>query len=89
MLTKEQDYLWARPALVANKLRAMELQAGKPQKKGKKRGPAYAYNIKALRDQEMAIARQAEQSYERFAERWNARPPKDQVRGHLKSARPE
>jgi hypothetical protein len=26
--TKETDYLWARPALVANKVRAMELQAG-------------------------------------------------------------
>ena len=31
MLTKESDYRWARPALVANKLRAMELQAGSPQ----------------------------------------------------------
>ena len=28
VLTKKQDYLWARPALVANKMRAMELQAG-------------------------------------------------------------
>ncbi|NJO38363.1 MAG: IS110 family transposase [Rhizobiales bacterium] len=78
MLTKEQDYLWVRPALVANKLRAMELQAGEPQKKGNKRGAAYAYNIKALRDQEMAIARQAEQGYERSVERWKTRPPRDQ-----------
>jgi len=31
-------------------MRAMELQAGKPQKKGNKPGPAYAYNIKKLRD---------------------------------------
>lgn len=48
MLTKETDYLWARPSLVAHKMRAMELQAGKPQKKGNKPGPAYAYNIKNL-----------------------------------------
>ena len=34
VLTKERDYLWARPALVANKMRALELQAGLPQKKG-------------------------------------------------------
>ena len=27
VLTKEQDYLWARPALVANKMRALQLQA--------------------------------------------------------------
>jgi hypothetical protein len=46
-LTKDEDYLWARPALVANKTRAMELQAGKPQTKGNRRGPAYAYNVKA------------------------------------------
>ena len=70
VLTKEQDYLWARPALVANKTRAMELQAGRPQKKGNRRGPAYAYNIKALRDQEQQLAQQAERSYARFVDRW-------------------
>ena len=35
---------------------AMELQAGLPQKKGRRRDPAYAYNLKALRDQERQIA---------------------------------
>src|SRR6476646_2767024 len=34
LLTKEVDYQWARPALVANKIRAMELQAGQPARKG-------------------------------------------------------
>jgi transposase len=43
LLTKEQDYFWARPALIASKARAMELQAGHAQKKGNRRGPAYAY----------------------------------------------
>lgn len=33
MLTKQEDYLWARSSLVAHKMRSMELQAGKPQKK--------------------------------------------------------
>jgi transposase len=89
LLTKERDYLWARPALVATKLRAMELQAGKPQKKGNRRGPAYAYNVKALRKQEMHIAEQAERSYEHFVERWQPRPPKDQARGRLNPARHE
>ena len=56
LLAKEADYLWARPALVAHKLRALELQAGRPMKKGNRRGPAYAYNVKALRNREMAIA---------------------------------
>jgi len=89
MLSKEEDYLWARPALVANKMRAMELQAGRPQQKGNRRGPAYAYNIKALREQEMHLARQAERNYERFVGAWRPRPPADHVRGRLKPAGPE
>lgn len=42
LLTKGADYQWARPALVASKLRAIELQAGQPARKGNKRGTAYA-----------------------------------------------
>lgn len=89
LLTKEEDYLWARPALVANKRRAMELQAGRPHKKGNKRGPAYAYNVKALREQEMRIAKQAERSYEHFVDQWRTRPSPDTARGRLKPARRE
>jgi len=44
LLIKGADYQWARPALVANKLRAMELKAGQPARKGSKPGAAYAYN---------------------------------------------
>jgi transposase len=68
--TKEVDYRWARPALVANKVRAMQLQAGEPAMKGSRRGAAYAYNIKELRDREIAVARHAEQAYERFVRHW-------------------
>lgn len=75
LLTKEADYLWQRPALVANKVRAMELQAGQPAKKGNKRGPAYAYNVKELRDREMEVARQAEHVYEQFVGHWQPRGP--------------
>jgi hypothetical protein len=60
LLTKETDYLWVRPALVANKVRKMELQAGQPQQKGNRRGPTYAYNIKELRAREMNVAHHAE-----------------------------
>lgn len=86
LLTKGTDYRWARPALVANKTRAMELQAGRPQQKGNRRGAAYAYNIKALRDQEMQLAKQAEQSYEHFVAQWKPRLPKDKARGRLNPA---
>jgi transposase len=86
MLTRNEDYLWARPALVANKTRAMELQAGHPQQKGSRRGAAYAYNIKALRDKEMLVAAQAERSYEHFTAQWKTRRPKEPARGRLSSA---
>ena len=73
LLTKSADYQWARPALVASKLRAMELQAGQPVRKGNKRGTAYAYNVKALRDAEIELARHAEKAYERFVSQWQRR----------------
>lgn len=84
LLTKQADYRWVRPALVANKRRAMELKAGGPQRKGNQPGPAYAYNIKTLRDQEMEIARNAERTYEQFVAQWQTRPKK--VHGRSKSA---
>ena len=74
MLAKGEDYRWARPSLVAHKRRQMELAAGKPQKKGNARGPAYAYSVKALRNQEMEIAERAQESYEHFVAAWQPRP---------------
>ena len=53
-----------------------------PQKKGNKPGPAHAYNVKALRDQDMDVARHAEQAYEHFVAHWETRP---KVRGRSKS----
>src|ERR671918_483842 len=76
LLTKKAAYLWARPALVAHKLRALELQAGRPMTKGNKRGSAFAYNVKALRNQEMVIAEQAERAYEQLVGPWRPRPAK-------------
>jgi transposase len=74
LLTKQEDYLWVRPALVAKKTRDMELRAGLPQRKGNQRGAAYAYNVKELRAQEAEVARQAERTYEQFVARWKRRP---------------
>jgi transposase len=87
LLTKETDYLWARPALVANKLRSMELQAGMPAKKGNKRGPAYAYNVKELRERETEVARQAERAYEHFVSQWQTRRPPVRRTGAAKEER--
>ena len=64
------------------------VQEGQPQKKADRRGPAYAYNVKVLRDQEKEIARRAETAYERVVANWTPRPSKA-VRGRLKSERLE
>jgi transposase len=76
LLTKEADYLWARPALVAQKVRALELQAGRPARKGNRRGTTYAYNVKELRDREKAIAEQAERAYEQLVAGWRQKSSK-------------
>ena len=67
--------------------RALELQAG-PQKKGNQRGPAYAYNVKALRDQEMTLAQQAERTTHTSSIVGN-RPPRVEARERLNPARNE
>ena len=36
LLTKEEDYAWARPALLQAKLRKVELLAGEPAAKGRR-----------------------------------------------------
>jgi transposase len=46
-----------------------------PAKKGNKRGPAYAYNVKELRKRETEVARQAERAYEHFVSQWQTRRP--------------
>jgi transposase len=81
LLTKEADYQWARPALVAKKQRAMELQAGQPARKGNKRGSTYAYNVKELRNREIDIARRAEHAYETFVCGWQRRRPEKRRTG--------
>jgi hypothetical protein len=43
-------------------------------KKGNKRGPAYVYNVKELRDREKAVAEQAERAYEQLVAGWRDRP---------------
>jgi transposase len=75
VLTKEQDYLWVRPALHATKLRRLELTAGHAPVRGQ-RGSAYDYNIKATRDQERRRVQQAEKIYERFVAGWNRSGPR-------------
>ena len=69
MLTKATDYIWVRPALMAKKLRSMELRAGaKPSRAA--RGSAYDYNIPAKRAAERGRVEAAEGAYLRLTEGW-------------------
>ena len=75
LLTKNENYLWSRPALHARKLRDLELKAGHRSARGQK-GTAHAYNLKSQRDEERRWVEQGETAYARFVAGWNARGPK-------------
>lgn len=75
LLTREQDYYWARPGLVAAKYRRLELQAGAPREHGR-RGSAFDYWASAEnRITDRACGLKAEAAYHRLTDRWQTRPP--------------
>ncbi|RQR94662.1 IS110 family transposase [Burkholderia sp. Bp8991] len=76
VLTRDEPFAWDRPALTAHKLRALELQAGMPAQHGSRKGPAAAYSLKSVRQQERAVAEQSERTYQRLFNRWKQSRPK-------------
>jgi transposase len=46
LVTKDEDYAFARPALITHKRRKLELAAGAPSQRGNHRQPGAAYNSK-------------------------------------------
>jgi len=75
LLTREQDYAFARPAMTRNKIRRLELLAGAPSQKGRK-GIA-GNKSKQLFESERELSRQAEIAYRRLVSDWHASgPPK-------------
>jgi transposase len=73
MLTREEDYAFARPAMTRNKIRRLELLTGAPSQKGRK-GIAGAKS-KAVFDAERELSRQAEAAYRRLANDWKVTGP--------------
>lgn len=69
MLTKKEDYAWGRPLLMARKLRALELSAGRAARRGQK-GSAYDYNSTERRRADREYAEQAEAAYVRLTGLW-------------------
>jgi len=74
LLTRDEDYAFARPSLMAQKRRNLELRAGMPAQHGR-RGAAYSYNLKDVRRREWDLAVQAEQTYRTLTARWQVRRP--------------
>jgi hypothetical protein len=71
LLTKEQDYAFARPSLVRAKLRGLELAAGAASKRGQ-RGSTGTYVSPQARAREHAAAQQIEDAYRRMMADWTA-----------------
>jgi transposase len=74
MITGGEDYAFARPSLTAKKLRALELKAGMPARRGQK-GSASGYSLKDVRRRERELAEQAERAYRQLVADWHAKAP--------------
>jgi transposase len=70
LVTKGEDYAFARPSLTAHKRRKLELAAGAQSRRGPVAGPSHDYFIKELRDQEKATVAHAERAYEVAVAHW-------------------
>jgi transposase len=74
LLTRGEDYAFARPSLVRRKVRRLELTAGAPRRKpGPNTDPVWNTSTD---DAEKRFARQAEQAYRRLVADWQASGPK-------------
>jgi transposase len=77
LITKDQDYAFARPGLVAHKRRKLELTAGAPSRRGNLGTPGAAYNDKQRRHEETAVVERAERAYQVLVAHWQPRKPAD------------
>jgi transposase len=70
MIARGEDYAFARPSLTAKKLRALELQAGMPARRGQKGRAA---------GRENQTAEHAERAYRQLVADWQAKAPHPRV----------
>src|SRR5215213_9009713 len=75
LVTKGEDYAFARPSLTAHKRRRLELAAGAPSRRGPTPGPSRDHHVKQLRDFENKIVEQQERAYEVMIAHWQPRRP--------------
>src|SRR5436190_13704263 len=74
LIVKGEDYAFQRPSLTDRKLRALELRAGMPPRRGRK-GTAAAYSLKEVRRRERALTEQAEVAYRQLVAGWQPKRP--------------
>ena len=70
LLSRGEDYAYARPAMTRNKIRRLELLAGAPPQKGRK--GIGGNKSKARFEAERELSRQAELAYRRLVSDWQA-----------------
>lgn len=75
LVTKNEDYAFARPSLIAHKRRKLELAAGDAPRRGPRAGASHDYHVKQLRDQEMLLVEQQERAYEVLVAHWRPQRP--------------
>jgi transposase len=69
MLSRGEDYAFARPSLVREKLRRLELMTGAEQRKGK-RNPVRVFASREQHQLDKELAAQAELAYRRLVQDW-------------------
>ncbi len=89
LLTKEKDYLWARPSLVAHKMRAMELQAGRAAEEGQQPRPRLRLQRQGTPEPGDARRRAGREGLRALCRGLAPAPAKGQARGRLNPARLE
>ena len=75
LLSRGQDYAFARPALVREKIRRLELMLGAPRHQGRS-ATGRAHLKTHQRQAEHAVLEQAEQAYRRLVADWQSSRPK-------------
>jgi transposase len=85
MIERGEDYAFGRPSLTAQKLRALELRAGLPSRRGQK-GKAANYSLKEVRRRERELAEQGERAYRQLVADWQANRPAAKTRPGVAAA---
>jgi transposase len=76
LVTKDQDYAFARPGLVTHKRRKLALAAGATSRRGNHGLPGAAYNDKQKRNEERLAVERAEHAYQVLVAHWQPRRPR-------------